>query len=414
MNTSRLSCVFGFAFAIAYFSTTSIAVDQGEFRISKLPSGGAYSSAAFAPNGGHLAAIAQTVSRGEQGIEIAEEIQLWDFRQPKLLSKKILSRKKSLLDAPYHGISLFGYAASGSMILLGRDDRLVLLDSATFAKIREISLATGNWPGVSPNSGSSFVKEVTVARSADRATVLLQWGPGGGGELRVYHLSSGELIRSWDYYSLRKTRDRSAEFGGADISADGRQVAVSVIPFVLGEGILRSAERNVFVLDVDSGATISAINTGYPAGEVRFPSTSTPLLLTVSADNFDRQRSPKDAIKVWDPVSGKLLREFDSPQQGTHFQVQASSDGQTVLGYTGAEKFRGRWRLGQEEYGFAEYDQFTLWDLTTGKIKASSPKMPASDIPRNFLLSPDGDVVLLNSETAGGKTLMFYTLPQSH
>jgi WD40 repeat protein len=388
-------------------------VDQGEFRISSLPSGDAYSATAFAPNGRHLAAIAQTLSREEQGIKIAEEIQIWDFRQTKLVSEKILSRKKSSPDLPNHGISLFGYAASGSMILLGRDDRLVLLDSATFAEIREISLATGNWPGVSPNFGSSFVKEVAVARSADRAAVLLQWGPGGGGELRVYSLSSGELIRSWDYYSLRKTRDRSAEFGGADISADGRQVAVSVIPFVLGEGILRSAERNVFVLGVDSGATISAMNTVYPAGEVRFSSTATPHLLTVSADNFDRQRSPKDVIKVWDPVSGKLLRELESPQQGTHFQVQVSSDGQTVLGYTGAEKFRGRWWLGQEEYGFAEYDQFTLWDLATGKIKTSSPRMPSSDVPRNFRLSPDGDMVLVNSETAAGKTLMFYTLQHS-
>jgi WD40 repeat protein len=328
-------CVSGFAFAILWSSGTTSVMGQQQngFRVYTLADGWGYYSAAFASDDRNVIAIASKGSREDQGLEITQEIQVWDFRGTKLNSEKVLSQRKSSPGVPYHGIALYGYTPSGSMILLGRDNHLLLLDSHTFDEIREINLETGNWPNVPPDSGFSFVKRVAVDKSGDRAAVLLQWGRGGGGELRVYNLNSGDLIRRWDYHSLRKTNDRNADFGGGDISADGRHVAVSVIPFVLGEGVLHSSDRNVFVLDVDSGSTLAAFNTGYPAGDVRFAPSAPPVLLTVSADDFNRQRSPKDAIKVWDPLNGKLLCELAGPPGGVHFQVQVSSDGRTVMGY---------------------------------------------------------------------------------
>jgi WD40 repeat protein len=402
------------AFATLWLSgdNSVLGQQQKEFRVSTLTSGWGYYSAAFGSDGRHLAVVASKGSRGGDGLEIIEEIQIWDLRDSKLVSERLLSPKKSSPNVPYHATALYGYTPSGAIILLGRDSLLLLLDPRTFDEIREINLATGDWPGASPHS-FSFVKGVAVDKNGDRAAVLLQWGVGGGGELRVYDLNSGQLIRSWDYHSLRKTNDRNSDFGGADISADGRQVAVSVIPFVLGEGVLRSSDRNVFVLDVDSGSTVAALNTSYPAGDVRFAPTAPPVLLTVSADNYDKRRSPKDAIKVWDPVGGKLLRELAIAGAGVHFQVQVSSDGKIVLGYTGAERFEGHWWLGQEQNGFVAYDQFTLWDLTSGNIVASSPRFEPAESHRNFLLSPIGNAALLYPDTAGGETLSFYERQQT-
>lgn len=413
MTQMMLSLIWFVVFTtLSWFPTCSVTgqEQQKAFRVYTLTGEWGYYAAAFAPDDQHLAVIASKGSSEERGLEITQEIQVWEFLHTKLAAEKVVTHQKVSPDVPYHShISLWGYTKSGSMILMVRSDHLVVLDSQTIGEIREIDLATGNWPKISHNSPSfSFVKDVAVDKQGDRASMLMQWGAGEGGELRVYDLGSGDLVRKWDYDSLRKN-DRNRDFGGADISADGRKVAVSLIPFVLGEGVLHSSERNVFVLDVDSGSPVAAINTGYPAGDVRFAPTDPPVLLTVSADNFDRQRSPKDTIKVWEPVSGKLLREL-AAQEGVHFQVQVSSNGRIVMGYTGLEKFHGHWWLGQEEGGSVAYDRFSLWDLPTGNAIAPSPRIPPSESHRDFLLSPSGRVVLIYPDVAGGRTLTFYEL----
>lgn len=402
-------------FAIPWFSNTGLATgeqQQNPFRVYKLTSGWGYYGAAFSPDERFVAVIASKGSVENQETQVTKAIQIWDFRDTKLVSEKILSRKRlPRPTGPYdERISLYGYARSGSVILLGCNGHLVLLDSKTLDEIREVDLGMSDWPKVAPDSSAdSFVKEVATDRNGDRVVVLLQWGRGGGGELRVYDLNSGNLVRRWDYNSLRKN-DRNADFGGADIAPNGQWVAASVIPFVLGEGVLHTWDRNVFVLNVDSGATAVAINTGYPTGHVCFAPTDPLSLLTVSADNFDRQRSSKDTIKIWDPTNGRLLRELAKPAEGVHFQVQVSLDGRVVLGYTGLEKFRGHWWRGQEEMGFLAYDQFSIWNLAKGNIIVSSPEIQPAESHREFLLSPRGNVVLLYPEVAGGKTLTFYEL----
>jgi WD40 repeat protein len=379
-----------------------------------LPSDWGYFSAAFSPDGRRLAAIAAKGFQGKEGTEITEEIQIWDFRSGKLIAEKIPLRRprsRAQLDPPIPRSALYGYTYSGSELLLYCDGNLILLDSITLDQIRQIDLGMSSWPEFPPSWAShSFLKQLTVDRNGDRAAVLLQWGTGGGGELRVYNLSSGDLIRKWAYQDLRGKNDRSEDFGGSDISPDGRQVAVSIIPFALGEGELHATDRNVFVLDVDSGRTLVSLNTGYLAGEVRFAVGDPASLLTVSGDNFNKSRSRKDAIKVWNPQNGKLLRELAVPPEGVHFQVQVSSDGRIVMGYTGLEKFTGRWWLLQEEYGSVVYNRFCLWDQRTGQVVVTSPEIPPSQSHREFLLSPKGDVVLLYPESAGAGILTFYEL----
>lgn len=388
---------------------------QNPFRLYVLRAGRGYHGATFSPDGRFVAVLASQDASAKQGIQAVEEIQLWDFRSDKLVSEKVLSPQwVPSPDAAYERQTyLYAYSQSGSVVVLCGNGRLTLLDSKRFEVLRNIDLDMAAWPKFPPNSSSwSFVKRLSLDRGADRAAVLLQWGVGGGGELRVYDLRSGGLVRKWDYHDLRKEAERYADFGGADIAPDGRTVAISLIPFVLGEGVLHAADRNVFVLDVDSGEKVSAINTGYPAGDVCFAATDPATLLTVSADNFDRERSRTDAIKVWDPLTGKLLRELYGPPGGVHFQVQASLDGRVALGYAGMETFEGHWWRLQEETGSVAYDQFCLWNLATAHLIACSPEIPplGSGSRRDFLLSPTGDAVLIYPTLDVGGPLTFYDL----
>jgi WD40 repeat protein len=411
-----LACILVGIFLIPSFPDAKQAVredQQSPFRVYTIDSGWGYYGAAFSPDNSLVALIGSKGTLGKQGTEVIEEIQIWDFRNKNLVAEKVLSRQ--LLptpDASYERETfLYAYTQSGSMIMLYRSGHLALLDSHTFEEVRNVDLGIAQWPKSPPNSSSHpFVKKVALDSSAARVAVLLQWGSGGGGELRVYSLAPGDLIRKWDYHDLKADSGRYADFGGMDISPDGKRVAVSVIPFVLGEGVLRPSDRNVFILDIDSGSKISEINTRYPAGDVCFAPTDPLTLLTVSADNFDKERSSKDAIEIWDPQTGKMLRELTAPAEGVHFQVQVSSDGHTLMGYTGLEKFADHWWLGQEETGRIAYDRFRLWDLATGHVIAASPEIPPSASRREFRLSPKGDVVLLYPDTPGERTVTFYEL----
>jgi WD40 repeat protein len=387
---------------------------QDRFRLYVLRTGTGYHGAMFSPDGRFVAVLASRETSEKQGTPV-EEIQVWDFRSNKLVSEKVLSPQwVPSPDATYQQQTyLYAYSQSGSIIALCGNGRLTLLDPKSFEELRDIDLDAAAWPKFPPNSSSwSYVKKLSLDRNADRAAVLLQWGVGGGGELRVYDLQSGDLVKKWDYHDLRTNADGYADFGGADISPDGHKVGVSIIPFLPGEGDLHAWDRNVFVLDVDTGKKISEMNTVYPAGDVQFAATDPLSLLTVSADNFNRERSRTDAVKVWDPLTGKLLRGLTDPTGGVHFQVQTSSDGRVVLGYTGLEKFEGHWWLLEEEAESVAYDQFCLWNLATAHVIACSPEIPplGSGSRRDFLLSPKGDAVLVYPTSDVGGPLTFYEL----
>lgn len=415
MNLQRIIHCFAFFAVILSLTWTVRArkmIASDPFRVYSLSSDWGFYSAAFSPDESRLAVIAVQRPRKQQETEGVREIQIWNLRERKLIAEKVLSTEAAM-DQQWTArqpISLYGYVRSGSMILLYREGQLVLVDSQRLEEIRRIDLDIGHWPKFPQSSGEySFMKDAVTDRDGHRVAVLLQWGLSGGGEFRIYDLDSGYLVRKWDYRDLRNG-DRNAKFGGADLSSDGRTAALSLIPFALGQGELRSKDHNVFVLEVDSGAIVAAINTGYPAGQVRFAPTDPSCLLTVSEDNFDKHRSHADTIKVWDPRSGNLLRELTPPLEGVHFEVAVSSNGKRVLGYTGLEKFAGRWWLGQEEYGLLAYDRFSIWDLNSGRIIASSPEIASAQSHRQFLLSPQGDIVLMYPTAAGGSSLTFYEL----
>lgn len=394
-------------------------LQKDSFRVYTLNTDGGDGSVAFSPDDRFVAVLASKYSVNTQKTQadVTVKLQLWDFRKGALASEKILSHQ--LLptvagSAPDTGNYLDTYARSGSTIIVCFNGHLMVLDSRTLEETQDIDLYMTDWPKFPQNgSARSYVRNVTVDKNADRAAVLLLWGPGSGGELRVYDLKSGALLRKWDYSSLRQNDHDSPSFGGADISPDGRRVAVSLLRDGEMYTWFPSRDRNVFVLDVDSGGIVTAFFAGYPAGEICFAPTAPLTLLTVSGANFPALRSRHETIRVWDPTTGKLLRELACPPEGVHYQVQLSSDGKVVLGYTGLEKSEFHWWLGEEEIEWTAYDKFGLWNLRTGQLIASGPEVPGSfSSPRlEYQLSPKGDVVLLYPESAsGGGPLTFYEL----
>jgi hypothetical protein len=376
---------------------------QSPFQTYTLDTGAGTYGADISPDSKLVAVDAVNGSEGPKGIESVEEIQVWSFRDRKLVTSKVLSRRTyaKVSDVPNdYDPGFVRYTASGSKLVVywkghvAPEGRLLVLDSKTLDELQNIDLGMSSWPR--PTSASdlhSHVIDVQVDERGDRAAVLLSWGLGGG-ELRIYSLASGDLIRK---------RDFQVTVEGISLDSTGRKVATLFMPFSPGERLLHVKERNLLVLDVDSGKTVTEINTGYIASSVAFVGSN--MLATASA-NPEPKYFSKDTLKIWNAQTGQLVREIVSPPGGVHNTLLVTSDGRVALGYVGLDKERLHWWLGQEEYVETIYKRFRLWDLVTGQVIATSSDLP-SLTGSAFALSAKGDVVLIYPIAAGGP-LQFY------
>ena len=96
------------------------------------------------------------------------------------------------------------------------------------------------------------------------------------------------------------------------MSPDGNTIAISlglISPDV--EGNLPSEDRNVLILDADSGQTLAAINTGYLAGPIRFV-PGDPLALATVSEQSPEKGHKSDPIRIWNAKSGSLIREINT------------------------------------------------------------------------------------------------------
>jgi hypothetical protein len=371
---------------------------QNPFQISTLDTEWGTLSADVAPDD-HVAAV--NSFGWENKSELVEQLQVWDFHKHTLVASKTLMRQTlPKVDDAAINPGFVRFAQSGRKIVVCEcnQGRLLVLEPKTLDELQSIDLEMSSWPRVHPNASGfhSFVADVQVDERADRAAVLLAWWGLGGGELRVYDLISGKIIQKWDF---------QADVGKISLDPAGDMVAILFIPFPPGDRLLSLKERNLSVLNVDSGETVTKINTGYVASSVAF--VGNDRFATVSANPEPRYFS-KDTLKIWNARTGQLIREISSQPGGVHDTLLVSAGGQVALGYVGLDKERGHWWLGQESYLDNVYRRFRLWDLMTGQAIATSSDLP-SLTGSAFALSAKGDIVLIYPVASGGP-LQFYEM----
>ena len=384
---------------------------QDSLQIYTLDTGWGTVGADVSPDGRFVAIDAVKGSAVATGTEVVEEVQIWSFRDRKLVTSKELSRhtypNPSHVPSDYDS-GYVRYAASGSKLIVywkrryapGTEAHLLVLDSKTLDDLQNIDLSLSSWPRFPPSVSDfhSFVRDVQVDERGQRAAVLLEWSFYGGGELRVYDLSAGVLLKKWDFEDVG--------FGKMSIDPKGRRTAIPVLPFPPGERNLRAKERNLRILDVDSGKTVSEINTGYLAGAVAF--IGEDKVATVSA-NPDVKHFNKDTIKIWDVETGRLIRQISSEPGGVHDKLLVSADGRVALGYVGLDKLDGPWWT--EQNNITVYQRFRLWNLSKDEVIATSPDLPELT-GSAFALSAKGDIVLIHPVARGGP-LRFYEIRSS-
>jgi len=377
-------------------------------RITSLDPNSGILGADISPDNRFVAIYGASETQKDNKTEDVYELQIWEWRARKLVSRKFLYREPSKMV----GImpQFLRYTDNGSKLIVHENGHLLVFNAATLDVIRDVDMEMSQWPWIDTNVRRGRVirgsiSDMEIDFAGRHAAVLIPWGTHAGGELRVYDLDSGRMVRKWDFASGVKdggNYENGLAFYSSrpiSISPDGKTLAISLGLPVSEKGIVSSEDKNVLLLDVDSGKTITAINTGYLAGPICFVPGNQLELATLSL--YFHEKAPEtDSIRLWNAQTGLLSREIRASRFGVGQSVDVSHDGRILMGFSSRLKYDFSW-LGNE-YGAKIFDpRIRLWDLTTAREIAISPdlhQLLSSGFTHRLRLSADGNAVLFYAE----------------
>ena len=273
------------------------------------------------------------------------------------------------------------FTANGNYLVFFEPAALRVVDARTYTEVKRLSYEEPKETFV--NDGWA-IADFSLAADGSRVAIGITSTIGAnGGFVRIYDLGTGQVVREW------RVHDGVRYLTGVALSQDGERVAASSLPVARSsdpETFIPAGINNVRVMDIQTGKTITEVNTKYVAGPLLFGPNNT--LLTGSINN-DRKGYSLDTIKVWDARTGKLLREIADPRTGVHYRLYLSPDGKLLLGYTGTEK-------PVEDFVTVDTQQFQIWDFASGQVVASAPQFgPNKDEVPRIQLSADGKFVVV-------------------
>jgi WD40 repeat protein len=324
---------------------------------------------------------------------------IWDFRSGVVQEKLKWEYNSNIqgdrwLLAPKY----LEYSRDGRRLALFDGAAIHVLDTISYRESQRIAVDA---PQETFQNDRWATEGFSLAPDGSRAAVATSSTIGAnGGFVRVYDLTTGQVVREW------RLRDGVRYVTGVALSDDGALVAASWLPIARSsrpEAFIPVGAENVRVMEVKSGEKVAGMNTRYVAGPVLFGPGET--LLTGSI-NKDRDGYALDTIKVWDARTGRLLREIANPRAGVHYELDLSRDGRLLLGYTGTEK-------PVENFVLTDVQQFQLWDFASGQSTATSPPfgptIPALH-PR-MQLSPDGKSIVVWWDNGFAKPVVYQVPP---
>jgi len=315
--------------------------------------------------------------------DVIIEAELWDFRARRRLAQRVLSHRPNLAitSAEWGQVR---YTGDGQVLLIYDGELLNVLKAKTLEEITRIDLGLPAMPREAEVVALAAPHDVRGA-----VAVLVAWGGGRGGAVRLYSLETGELKRSWEF-------DRGHPQYGAGLSwsADGKRLAVTLLPVLPGQRLPKD-QKNLEVFDAESGKPAMRLNAGYSPGPVAF--TTDNKLLTATAEMPWSQVSGPHGIRVWDAATGRLIREIQSIPTGVRGSLVVSADGRRVVGYIGDESTAGPQRDPEGVFTIRE-QRFRLWEWPTGRVVATSPPV----------LPNPGKRAQLRTDSKGGLVLVFW------
>lgn len=335
---------------------------------------------------------------------LVEEVQLWNFKEDRLVAEFPLQQEDSRVFGKGHvinsvrGAKSIRFSPDGRFVVASISQTIYVLRANDLSEIRTIPL-------LPPTSETRTIRgKETVFEPELRD---MEISPNGNvvavlwvtnllyGTIDLYDLSSGNRIQSW-----RTPQGWVASTHELTWSADGiiLLVAIPNLPPCMSPGSL----PDVFAFDVRAGAITQRFRTGLLAGSLAVAPDGRALVVDMNCLGVFANHHPK--LKVFDLSTGKHLRDVSGRGFGVRYLVSASADGTRFLAFT------GKMKAGYDWGDFVPYDKvvdetFSVWDLKNYEGIVTSQNIPGLR-GSGLRISPKGGYAV-----SYGRASFVYELP---
>ena len=307
--------------------------------------------------------------------KVSDLVQLWDFRNDKLVAEHFLRTKTREGHSPltYWRSEYVRYSADGKIVIAYLDGFLYVLRADDLQEIKR-------FPITRPPAESRTYKDKHGVHSfaIDSVVTSLELSPARPEGVVVWVRGpSNSWIDVFDFDSAKQTIWNTRELGlgwmnpkAVSWTSDGEHLVVTV-PNLFPCG-RPSDTPDVFVVAPTSGAVESKLSTGLLVGDIAVTADGRLFAVDHGCVGVFVNHDPK--LRVFDLGSGKKVKELSGRGTGVRYAASASRSGNRIAAYTGIVKAGFDWG------DMVPFDKqidatFSVWNLSNYELLVTSQNL---------------------------------------
>ena len=341
--------------------------------------------AQMSPDEKYLAAL---VVHWPRGAPPSAELQVWDIRRHTLLQAHSLPAPESRPGHP-HGTTYLRYTSDGQLLIVytGRDS-LHVLRASDLEEVRRVQIPA-----------HADINGFEVSPTGHRVALCMS------GDIRIYHLDSGEEIRSWRINPVSEFRisellqvHSRPDKPGLAWRGDGAVLAVSVpdnSPCLRGGG-------TIYLFDFTSNQGPKTFRVPLSPSSIALGTGNALYVASDTCGGFFAHWTLD--LPIYDSVSGRETGKIPAGKVGFRGYIAISANKQMLLAHADREKTTF---AGFEESLDITDEQWQVWELSAGKLVWSFPATAHESMEKYPFLSSTGHFLCVNR----AEDLEIFTVP---
>lgn len=305
-----------------------------------------------------------TGSSDSRNKQVVEAVQLWNFREDKLLAEfhppqpDANTSDDKLSDGSNLSDRFVRFSPDGTNVVALIQQTIYILSS------NNLSLLKSTRVGAPSNTAER--SRIRAFELSPTGVAAVLWVTGElHGTIALHDYRSGKFLRSWE------TPQGWVAFTKVIAWDRAGKLLLVAIP---DEIPCRSpgSQPDVFAFDADSGKIEQKFRTGLTAGSIAITGDR---VLAVDENCLHVFANHSPDLQVFELTTGKRVRELSGRGAGVRYRVSASANGNRFLAFTGIMKMQFDWLDGVPMDRTVD-ETFTVWNAADYSAVVTSQNIP--------------------------------------